>query len=94
MRRILFALAVLASGCVSDPVKRDVTNNPDVGVSTLFVHEGYKVMRFNDGGNFHYYVVPARPGDLITTLSLECSGSGRHRSCHPESVITVLRETP
>jgi hypothetical protein len=54
----LTALAVFFMvSCTTDPVSTTKTNNPDVQVDLLFVHDGCSVYRFYDSGHYIYYTV-------------------------------------
>lgn len=52
---ILFSALVLA-GCEQPGVATNITNNPNFHVTELFQHDGCKVYRFSDGGNYRYFV--------------------------------------
>lgn len=55
MRNFCLLACLTLLGCVSDPVSRSSTNNPEVSVSLLFEHDGVKVYRFFDDGHYVYY---------------------------------------
>lgn len=52
--KLIFLLMLLVS-CAKDPVSNSKTNNSKFEVSTLFEHDGCKVYRFDDNGNYHYF---------------------------------------
>ena len=54
---LLLAIAFYASGCtISEPLKRtESENNKTYTVDYLFEHEGCKVYRFYDHGNYVYF---------------------------------------
>jgi hypothetical protein len=54
----LTALAVFFMvSCTADPVSTTQTNNKDIQVDLLFVHDGCSVYRFEDSGHYVYYTV-------------------------------------
>jgi len=55
MKTLNILLALILLGCANDPISTKSTNNPDVRVSLLFEHDGIKVYRFYDNGNYIYY---------------------------------------
>ena len=50
-----FLVVILVIGCASDGVKTAKTDSPDVKVTLLFEHEGCRVYRFFDAGEYIYY---------------------------------------
>lgn len=64
----LFAFCLLLCGCAKSAVGTNATDNSEVKVERLFTDSnGYTVMRFNDGGQYHYYVVPG-PARIETNI--------------------------
>jgi hypothetical protein len=55
MKVLILFLAVLLISCSKDPVSIDRTNNPEITVELLFIHDSIKVYRFYDGGRAHYF---------------------------------------
>jgi hypothetical protein len=60
MKTLTWASAILLAGaliygCASDGVQTVQTNNHDIHVTFLFEHDGCKVYRFMDAGNYIYY---------------------------------------
>ena len=55
IRHTRFLLVLAAAGCHAAPVAESATNNAEVQVEVLFVHDGCTVYRFYDAGA-HYYV--------------------------------------
>ena len=83
MKRIWIILAVLAfSGCIKDSVSKSSTNNPGFSVETLFDHDGCRVYRFDDGGNYRYF---ARCGSSTSTSWNEQHG----KNSVPQEIITT-----
>jgi hypothetical protein len=60
-------LSLFLTGCAADAVSTSRSTNPAVPVSLLFEHEGCKVYRFADNGNYHYYA--NCKGSSVTTLT-------------------------
>jgi len=68
MRRLLVVLGLGAAGvslflsaCYERPMASAATDNPNVGISRLFTHEGVSVYRFIDAGRPVYFTVPSVP---------------------------------
>lgn len=80
----LFLLLLLV-GCHADPIETRSSDNPKVPVSLLFNHEGCKVYRFADGGNYHYF---ARCGLEVMVTETHTENCGKH--CQHE----VTEEVP
>lgn len=59
MKSFLAAAAVVVGfiliGCASDPIRTDKTDNAQVQVGLLFIHDGCKVYRFYDEGEPVYF---------------------------------------
>jgi hypothetical protein len=53
----LAVISLILLGCASDPVSVSSTNNKDIQVELLFVHDGCSVYRFMDDGHYVYYTV-------------------------------------
>lgn len=59
-----FALLLLvAAGCAKEPVSKEETSNPEVGVDILFDYDGCRMYRFHDAGEYRYF---ARCGQQVT----------------------------
>ena len=52
---VIAALAVVLAACGNDPVSTSKTDNPNVPVALMFDHDGCKVYRFKDAGEYVYY---------------------------------------
>jgi hypothetical protein len=55
---VVLALGIgttLLTGCTSDPVGTNATNNKNFTVDLLFENDGCRVYRFADGGQLVYY---------------------------------------
>lgn len=76
----LFILLLLVS-CAKDPVSKSTTNNSEFEVANLFEHEGCKVYRFSDNGDYHYFT--NCPGQVEKNYSIQC---GKSR-CHKQEYI-------
>lgn len=83
---IAMVLVVLLVACGrAEPVATDDTTNPKVTVDLLFEHDGCKVYRFKDSGNYRYFVnCPDR-----TTMM-----SGHNVVCGKNCVRHVTEEIP
>ena len=79
----LVLFAVLAAGCLTDPVSNSSTSNSDVPVSLLFEHDGCRVYRFVDGGHALYYV---RCANSAGTIELRNCG----KNCLKQDTAPVL----
>lgn len=51
----LAVLTLALVACGKDPVSTSSTDNPNVAVALMFEHEGCKVYRFKDAGEYIYY---------------------------------------
>lgn len=85
---VLLAVSVVFLGCRADPVSQTSSNNPDIQVGLLFEHEGSKVYRFKDGGNYIYYVVPAGRTEW-TTQTTHSNGKSSQTVTHRHAVETL-----
>jgi hypothetical protein len=82
---VLLALLVISCSRDHEPVSTASTNNPDVPISLLFEHEGARVYRFYDAGDFHYFVLPV--GVVLASHTETCG-----KNCvtiDEESIYTV-----
>lgn len=70
MKKIIPIIVILLCGCENKPVASVSTNNNDIHLELLFEHEGYKVYRFHDNGNAHYYVTPQGMTSATVTESV------------------------
>lgn len=50
---VLLVIAAVFAGCHGNP--QEVTKNGDFKVEFLFEHDGCKMYRFNDGGQYVYW---------------------------------------
>ena len=76
-------LSLLLLSCAQTPVREAVSNNPNVPVAVLFVHDGCTVYRFYDGSRRHYF---AKCVDA-TAETMTIQGCGKNCS-YPENVPT------
>jgi hypothetical protein len=82
---LLGFVSLLAVGCVAQPIAVSATNNEEVPVDTLFVHEGCTMYRFKDGGVFHYYARCDGARPAVQTMSIVSCG----KSCvRPDDIAT------
>lgn len=78
---ILAAGVILLSSCVQKPISTTAPeNNTTYRVDYLFEHEGCKVYRFEDRGNYVYFT--NRTGE-VTGISADSSN---------QRVITIIKE--
>lgn len=86
MRLIIIALALLLTGCMHEAIDSHKVGK-DITVELLFVHEGVKVYRFNDGDS-HYYAVPTN-GYAASTFDMICGGDPE--VCTAREIQTLAR---
>lgn len=80
-------LLMLLVGCeVADPIEIHRTDNAQVPVSLLFTHEGCKIYRFGDDGQYRYFVKCSN-GDASTS-------SDHIENCGKNCRHTVVEEVP
>jgi hypothetical protein len=72
-------------GCMNPPIASSPSNNSNVGVDTLFVHDGCTVYRFYDAG-YHYYVRCVGAKSEVTAFSQVSCG----KNCSREEGIQTL----
>lgn len=66
---ILITAGALLAGCEKSAQRTLATSNPHVNVDLLFEHEGTKVYRFEDGGEFLYFAVRKEGASMVETTS-------------------------
>ena len=76
------AVAAVLVACGEDPVSTARTDNPNVAVSKMFEHEGCKVYRFKDAGEYVYYT--NCPGSVQSARVESCG-----KNCTNRVPVTV-----
>ncbi len=84
---LLFFVPLAA--CVNSAVGSTHSNNPDIDVETLFVHDGCTVYRFRDA-SYHYFV-RCQAAPTVATLSQVSCGKNCVRA---EEIPTVASVAP
>lgn len=85
---VLAVLSLVLAGCRAEaaPGGGDrPTSNPAVSVDVLFEVDGYRVYRFSDGGERHYFVTPQ---GTVASQHTEHCGKGCTRT-EVESIETL-----
>ena len=55
LRAIVSIIVFLVAACVQDPVSTSRTNNPNVDIDLMFMHNGCSMYRFPDDGHYVYW---------------------------------------
>lgn len=77
MKTWMLIAALATSGCVTTPMTRTQTANPEIQVDLLFEHDGCRVYRFMDVG-YHYFArCDGAPGPNASMLPDRCGKGGR-----------------
>ena len=87
----LFALIVTACS-PTPPIAVSATNNEDINVETLFVHDGCTMYRFRDYFSYHYYArcqAGSAPPTAQTMSVIRCG-----KNCVRPDDIATTEENP
>lgn len=51
----MYIFLLIFGGCAKDPIRSEITKNPQIQVDELFTHDSITVYRFEDNGRYVYF---------------------------------------
>ena len=82
---LILVLTSLTLSCAKDPVSTQKTNNSDVSIGLLFEHDGCRVYRFMDAGEYIYYVTCGHGAEAATSWERSCGKNCVQHEIVPEA---------